>query len=103
MSNQADVAKPNSSKHLTPSDLPFPVVGIGASAGGIQALLRFFEALPADCGMAFVVVMHLSREHQSNLDQILQRATRLPVHQVTQPVPIQAEHVYVIPPGQAMT
>ncbi|MBA1259224.1 CheR family methyltransferase [Pseudomonas oryzihabitans] len=103
MSKQADVAKPNSSKHLTPSDLPFPVVGIGASAGGIQALLRFFEALPADCGMAFVVVMHLSREHQSNLDQILQRATRLPVHQVTQPVPIQAEHVYVIPPGHDLT
>ncbi|KTS75385.1 chemotaxis protein [Pseudomonas oryzihabitans] len=103
MSKQADVARPNNSKHLTPSDLPFPVVGIGASAGGIQALLRFFEALPADCGMAFVVVMHLSPEHQSSLDQILQRATRLPVQQVTQPVPIEADHVYVIPPGFDLT
>ncbi|MDQ7914809.1 CheR family methyltransferase [Pseudomonas sp. 102515] len=103
MSKQADAARPNNSKHLIPSDLPFPVVGIGASAGGIQALLRFFEALPADCGMAFVVVMHLSREHQSNLDQILQRVTRLPVQQVTQPVPIHVEHVYVIPPGFDLT
>ncbi|MDH4763895.1 two-component system CheB/CheR fusion protein [Pseudomonas oryzihabitans] len=103
MSDQADVARPNNSRNLTPSDLPFPVVGIGASAGGIQALLHFFEALPADCGMAFVVVMHLSREHQSHLDEILQRVTRLPVQQVTQPVPIQAEHVYVIPPGSDLT
>ncbi|MDT3719075.1 CheR family methyltransferase [Pseudomonas oryzihabitans] len=103
MSNQADVARPNNSRNLTPSDLPFPVVGIGASAGGIQALLHFFEALPADCGMAFVVVMHLSSEHQSSLDEILQRVTRLPVQQVTQPVSIQAEHVYVIPPGSDLT
>ncbi|KTT59832.1 chemotaxis protein [Pseudomonas oryzihabitans] len=103
MSKQADVARTNNSNQLTPSDLPFPVVGIGASAGGIQALLRFFEALPADCGMAFVVVMHLSPEHQSSLDQILQRATRLPVQQVTQPVPIEADHVYVIPPGFDLT
>lgn len=103
MSKQADVAKPNDSKHLTPSDLPFPVVGIGASAGGIQALLRFFEALPTDCGMAFVVVMHLSREHQSHLDEILQRATRMPVRQVTETVTVHAEHIYVIPPGSNLT
>lgn len=103
MSKQADVARPNNSRHLTPSDLPFPVVGIGASAGGIQALLSFFEVMPVDCGMAFVVVIHLSPEHQSHLDQILQRVTRLQVLQVTQPVPIHAGHVYVIPPAHDLT
>ncbi len=54
------------------SSLNFPVVGIGASAGGVQALLRFFENAPADMGMAFVVVLHLSAKHVSSADKVLQ-------------------------------
>ena len=65
--------------------LDFPVVGIGASAGGVQALLRFFENAPADIGMAFVVVLHLSPKHESSADQVLQRVTRMPVLQVQHP------------------
>ena len=52
----------------TPSHLPFPVVGLGASAGGLAALARFFEAAPANLGMAFVVILHLSPRHVSQAD-----------------------------------
>ena len=84
---------------LTRSTLEFPVVGIGASAGGIQALLAFFEHMPNDCGMAFVVIMHLSPKHESNVDKIIQNVTRMPVLQVTQPVAIERNRIYVIPPA----
>ena len=53
----------------------FSVVGIGASAGGIGALKKFFEHLPSDSGMAFVVILHLSEQHESNLAEILQKTT----------------------------
>ncbi|MGI4778839.1 MAG: CheR family methyltransferase [Janthinobacterium lividum] len=76
----------------------FPVVGLGGSAGGLQALIRFFEHLPADTGMAYVVILHLSPHHESNAAQILQRATAMPVGQVTATVTIETDHVYVIPP-----
>lgn len=81
-----------------PSTLDFFVVGIGASAGGIEALIRFFEAMPADNGMAFVVVLHLSPKHESNIAQILQERTSMPVLQVTETVRIEPSHVYIIPP-----
>ena len=88
---------------LTRSDLNFPVVGIGASAGGLEALIKFFEQMPADNGMAFVVILHLSPKHESNLDSLLQAATKMPVVQVTQPTPVQANHVYVIPPTKNLS
>lgn len=88
---------------LAPSALGFPVVGIGASAGGLEALLRFFENTPSGTGMAFVVILHLSPEHESSAADILQRATRMPVAQVAGPTPVEADHVYVIPPGVALT
>jgi len=84
--------------NLTKSMLNFPVVGIGASAGGLQALLRFFEKMPAANGMAFVVILHLSPDHESNVAEILQRAANMPVVQVNGPTAIEANHVYVIPP-----
>ncbi|MEN3362769.1 MAG: two-component system, chemotaxis family, CheB/CheR fusion protein, partial [Burkholderiales bacterium] len=87
---------------FVPSNLPFFVVGIGASAGGITALLRFLEAVPADNGMAYVIVLHLSPEHESNMAEILQTKTRMPVLQVTETLPIEANHVYVIPPTKDM-
>jgi two-component system, chemotaxis family, CheB/CheR fusion protein len=69
-------------KELTPSNLDFPVVGIGASAGGLQAVKSFFEHMPKDCGMAFVVILHLSPDHQSVADKIIQESTGMPVTQV---------------------
>lgn len=91
---------PPSSPGVTPSRLPFFVVGLGASAGGIEALLRFFEQMPADNGMAFVVVLHLSPDHESNIAQILQAKTAMPVLQVLETVAIEKNHVYVIPPAK---
>ncbi|MBG6075049.1 chemotaxis protein CheB [Polaromonas sp. CG_9.11] len=89
---------PENTDGLAKSTLNFPVVGIGASAGGLQALLRFFEQMPAANGMAFVIILHLSPEHESNVAQILQRVASMPVMQVNAPTAIQANHVYVIPP-----
>jgi two-component system CheB/CheR fusion protein len=86
-----------------PAALNFPVIGIGASAGGLESLIRFFEQLPAQVGMAFVVILHLSPKHESNAAEILQRATRLPVRQVSDATAIEVDHVYVIPPGVELT
>jgi two-component system CheB/CheR fusion protein len=78
----------------------FIAVGIGASAGGIKALKEFFASTPADPGMAFVVILHLSPTHESSLPQILQNETTLPVTQVTETVKVEPNHVYVIPPNK---
>ena len=69
------------------SRLPFPVVGIGASAGGISALTALFEALPADSGMAFVVIVHLSPDHESIIDQLIGRVTPMPIQKVSSRTP----------------
>jgi two-component system CheB/CheR fusion protein len=78
------------------------VVGIGASAGGLQAITLFFENMPHDNGMAFVVILHLSPDHQSIADKIIQESTRMPVLQMTETVPIEKNHVYVISPAQQL-
>jgi two-component system CheB/CheR fusion protein len=80
-----------------------PLIALGGSAGSIQALQQFFAAMPADTGMVFVVVIHLSPDHESNLDKLLQRATTMPVVQVAEPTPIEVNHVYVIAPNRSLT
>lgn len=75
------------------------VVGIGASAGGLQALEEFLGATPADSGMAYVVVQHLDPTQPALLPQLLQRITEMPVHEATQGLQIAAGNVYVIPPN----
>jgi len=87
---------------ILPSTIDFPVVGIGASAGGLPALLSFFENMPQHSGMAYVVILHLSPRHQSSADAVLQRVTHMPVVQVTDPLHIEPDHVYVIPPNRHM-
>jgi two-component system CheB/CheR fusion protein len=94
---------PEEQPGLLKSSLSFPVVGIGASAGGLQALQRFLEAMPPDNGMAFVVVLHLSPRHASNAAEILQRSTSMQVTQVQTPTPIEANHVYVIAPNRDLS
>jgi two-component system CheB/CheR fusion protein len=91
---------PSTTHDDAPAPLPvdFPVVGIGASAGALSALTRLFEGVPGDSGMAFVVVVHLSPDHESHLASILARNARLPVLQVTESVPIEPDRVYVISP-----
>ncbi|SFU23985.1 two-component system, chemotaxis family, CheB/CheR fusion protein [Paraburkholderia aspalathi] len=79
------------------------MVGIGASAGGIQAPLRFFEQMPQDAGMAFVVVLHLSPRHESRADDVIQRVTAMPVAQVREPTRIEKNHVYLISPSNDLS
>src|SRR5690242_8266179 len=81
---------------------PFPVVGIGASAGGLDPLAQLLRALPVDTGMAFVLIQHLDPSHASMLAEILSRATVMPVTEVSDQMPVRPNHVYVIPPGVTM-
>ena len=80
-----------------------PIVGIGASAGGLEAFEAFFRACPANSGIAFVLVPHLSPDHQSHLTEILQRSTAMPVLEALDQVAVAADHIYVIPPNREMT
>ena len=78
------------------------IVGIGASAGGVQALQSFFSALPDNTGAAFVVVVHLDPQHHSELSSILAARTPMPVVQVEKTEKLQADRVYVIPPNRRL-
>lgn len=80
----------------------FLIVGIGASAGGINALKVFFENVPADSDIAYVVILHLSPDHDSKLAEVLQTAAKIPVTQVTEKVRVEPNHVYVVPPNQSL-
>ena len=80
------------------SSTAFPVVGVGASAGGLEALETFLGRLPRT-GMAFIVIQHLAPGKESHLSGILSRSTRLPVSQATDGVTVEPDNVYVIPPG----
>ncbi|NQV23198.1 MAG: PAS domain S-box protein [Rhodopirellula sp.] len=79
-------------------DASFPIVGIGASAGGLEAFTQLLNALPLDTGMGFVLVQHLDPEHESALTDILSRTTALPVCAVTDNLQVQPNCVYIIPP-----
>jgi len=81
----------------------FPIVGIGASAGGLEALEQFLGHVPAGCGMAFVIVQHLDPTHKGIMPELLQRATRMKVIQVRDRMKVQADCVYVIPPNKDMS
>src|SRR5215472_1097522 len=91
---QIDALPPESREPST----GFPVVGVGASAGGLEALEAFLSRMPRT-GMAFVVIQHLAPGKSSHLSAILGRATELPVTQVTDGTMVQPDHIYVIPPG----
>jgi two-component system CheB/CheR fusion protein len=77
----------------------FPIVTIGASAGGLEAYKEFFNALAGDTGMAFVLIQHLDPRHHSMLAEILSKAARIPVDEVKEGVKVKPNCVYVIPPG----
>lgn len=83
----------------SPGGKPFPIVGVGASAGGLEAFTQLLKHLPTDTGMAFVLVQHLDPQHESALTQILRRATSLPVRDITGDRRVEPNHVYVITPN----
>jgi two-component system CheB/CheR fusion protein len=82
-----------------PADGPLRVVGIGASAGGLDAFRELLQHLPVDSGMAFVIVQHLARDQKSVLPDILSRSTKMPVVEIVDATPIRANHVYVMAPN----
>jgi len=82
----------------------FPIVGIGASAGGLAAFEAFFSAMPADTdsGMAFILVQHLAPDHKSLLSELIQRYTRMQVIEVEDGMKVEPNHAYIIPPNRDM-
>ncbi|MEG3436114.1 chemotaxis protein CheB [Pannus brasiliensis CCIBt3594] len=84
-------------------DKLFPIVGIGASAGGLEAFTELLSHLPLDTGMAFVLVQHLDPDQKSLLSEILSRSTRLPVREVEDGMTVEPDRVYAIPSNTVMT
>jgi len=78
-------------------DKSFPIVGVGASAGGLKAFTQLLQHLPSDTGMAFVLVQHLDPKHVSILPELLAKATKMTVSEVKDGMPVEPNHVYVIP------
>ncbi|MFE1746358.1 CheR family methyltransferase [Coleofasciculus sp. H7-2] len=83
-------------------DAPFPIVGVAASAGGLEAFTELLRHLPTDTGMAFVLIQHLSPNHESLLCEILARTTQMPVQEVQSGMTVEPNQVYVIPPNTKM-
>ncbi len=81
----------------------FPIVGIGASAGGLAAFESFFAKMPSDNGMAFVLVQHLAPEHNSILSDLIKQYTEMQVCQVEDGMLVEPNCVYIIPPNRDMT
>jgi two-component system, chemotaxis family, CheB/CheR fusion protein len=94
--------KQKPSGRRVPANLSFPVVGIGASAGGLEAFSELLRHLPEKTGMAYVLVQHLDPKHSSDLREILSRMTKIPVEEVTDGALVQPDHIYVIPPNTSM-
>jgi two-component system, chemotaxis family, CheB/CheR fusion protein len=90
------------SDYSPPRGKAFPIVGIGASAGGLEAFAQLLAAVPDNTGAAFVLVQHLDPQHESLLTDLLAPSTRMPVVTVNDGMEVQADHVYVIPPNSSM-
>jgi two-component system CheB/CheR fusion protein len=95
------VKKPTPQK--TSAKLNFPVIGIGASAGGLEALEQFFHNMPKNNGMAFVVIQHLDPSYVGMMPELLQRSTTMIVLQATDRLPLKPNHVYIIPPNKSLS
>lgn len=80
----------------------FPVVGIGASAGGLDAFKKILTAIPENSGMAYILVQHLAPKHASALPEILQRVTKIPVVEISDNISVGPDHIYIIPPNKML-
>ncbi|MBE9031045.1 hypothetical protein IQ266_15025 [filamentous cyanobacterium LEGE 11480] len=98
-----DRALPHEQLSAPVTDADFPLVGIGASAGGLEAFSQLLRSLPNDTGMAFIFVQHLEPDHKSLLSEILARTTSMPIVEVEDGMLIVPNYVYVIPPNHHMT
>ncbi len=78
----------------------FPIVGLGASAGGLEALEEFFKNMPASSGMAFVVIMHQAAKHVSLMPELLDKCTQMDVTAIQDRMSVKKNHVYIVPPGK---
>jgi two-component system CheB/CheR fusion protein len=94
---------PKSKTASNPDNLDFPIVGIGASAGGLEALEQFFSNMPKDNGMAFVVIQHLDPNHVGIMPELLQRITTMKVYQASDNLKVKPNCVYVIPPNKSLS
>ena len=104
MPQPAPVGRSAPPENLWPgTESNFPIVGIGASAGGLEALEEFLKQVPAQSGLAFVIVQHLDPEHECILAELLQHGTPMQVIQVTDRTPVLPDCVYVIPPNKDMS
>jgi two-component system CheB/CheR fusion protein len=106
MSRRVAVSTPSKSRNsrsATAATTLFPIVGVGASAGGLEAFTELLKHLPSDTGMGFVLVQHLDPQHESTLPQLLARATTLAVSVVADNMRVAPNHVYVIPPNASLT
>jgi two-component system CheB/CheR fusion protein len=105
VNNKVDKGSEKPSK----SDIPnvkaekFPIVGIGASAGGLESFELFFKNLPIDTGMAFVLIQHLDPTHKGMLPELIQRKTAMAVLQATERLKVKPNHVYIIPPNKSLS
>ncbi len=99
---KATLPKNKHPEKLIKSDNLFPVIGIGASAGGLDAFKKLLKAIPVDSGMAFVLVQHLDPNHESLLPEILQKVTPIPVLEIADDIKVEPNHVYVIPSNKIM-
>jgi two-component system CheB/CheR fusion protein len=94
--------RPNLSTEIPVLAGNFPIVGIGASAGGLEAITELLTHLPSNSGMAFVIIQHLDPSHESLTSEILSRVTQMTVHEVQDGDRVEPNHVYVIPPNYSM-
>src|SRR5688572_27115976 len=97
-SSPTQISPPVTATEPTQSYGLFPIVGIGASAGGLEAFSQLLAALPEDTGMAYVLVQHLDPHHETRLGDILSKVSRLPIEEARQDAAVKPNHVYVIPP-----
>jgi chemotaxis methyl-accepting protein methylase len=99
-----EAEKPNPATKRASRSRPadFPIIGIGCSAGGLEALLNLFGHVSADCGMAFVVIQHLDPHHASALPELIEHVASLPVQQAKNRMKVNPNHIYVIPPGEEL-
>ena len=97
-----DNASSKLNKPLEKSTNLFPVVGIGASAGGLNAFKKLLKAIPEDSGMAYVLVQHLDPNHESLLPEILQKVTSISVLEIAYDIKVEPNHIYVIPSNKMM-
>ncbi len=108
---RTDIASRDGETEVRANELPrnssdpgkFPIVGVGASAGGLEALQELFGAMPTDTGVAFVVITHMHRDHVSLLPELLARTTSMPVIEAHDGQTVEADRVYVAPPGDELT